>query len=76
LTYQIKGRNYEDEIAGVGNKLKELYKMKGVLGKGQFGIVVLALNISEKEYRALKIINKDAMSEADLEYIKSESEIL
>ena len=55
---------------------RDLYKFKGILGQGQFGVVLLVTNIADNEKRALKIIYKSRLHEQEIEIIRSESEIL
>lgn len=46
----------EIEICSRKIQFKELYKIKGLLGVGAFGIVLEALNLKSNEIIALKII--------------------
>jgi serine/threonine protein kinase len=53
-----------------------LYKLKGLLGVGAFGVVLLVYNRHTQEDSALKIVNKTRLSPEALEFLSSESIIL
>jgi serine/threonine protein kinase len=57
-------------------RFRDLYQCRGILGHGQYGVVLLVLNNIEKELRALKIVYKSRLSEEELEILRTESEIL
>jgi serine/threonine protein kinase len=50
--------------------------LKGLLGVGAFGVVVLVKNRVTEQPSALKIINKMRLSEHSIEVLKNESIIL
>lgn len=53
-----------------------LFKMKGLLGTGAFGVVILVKNKLSKQKSALKIINKLRLSNEAIEILRNESIIL
>lgn len=55
---------------------QSLFKLKGLLGVGAFGVVVLVKNRTTEQPSALKIINKMRLSEQSIEVLKNESMIL
>lgn len=57
-------------------KFRDLYQVKGILGHGAYGVVVLVLCLKSKQQRALKIVYKSRLSEEEQEILKQESEIL
>lgn len=57
-------------------RFRDLYQVKGILGHGQYGVVVLVLCLKSKHLRALKIVYKTRLSDEEQEILKQESEIL
>ena len=58
------------------SNLRDLYKIKGNLGKGKFGLVKLGEHKESGRQVAIKIINKEVIEGMELERIKSEIDIL
>eukprot|EP00347_Sterkiella_histriomuscorum_P018930 403343621 len=58
------------------SNFKSLFKLRGLLGVGAFGVVVLVLNKHSQQQSALKIINKMRLSSESIEILKNESIIL
>eukprot|EP00347_Sterkiella_histriomuscorum_P011634 403371699 len=58
------------------SNFKSLFKLRGLLGVGAFGVVVLVLNKHSQQQSALKIINKMRLSSESIEILKNESVIL
>ena len=58
------------------SNLRDLYEIKGNLGKGKFGLVKLGIHKESGRQVAVKIINKEYVEGMDLEQIKSEIDIL
>ena len=50
--------------------------MKGLLGQGAFGVVLLVYNKHDEEESALKIINKSRLSCDAMEFLANEAHIL
>jgi serine/threonine protein kinase len=55
---------------------QSLYKLKGLLGQGAFGEVLLVFNKHTEEESALKIINKSRLSSDAMEFLANEAHIL
>jgi serine/threonine protein kinase len=55
---------------------QSLYKLKGLLGQGAFGVVLLVFNKHTEEESALKIINKSRLSSEAMEFLANEAHIL
>ena len=55
---------------------QSLYKLKGLLGQGAFGVVLLVFNKHTEEESALKIINKSRLSSDAMEFLANEAHIL
>lgn len=69
----------KDEDADVESEVTDfasIYKLKGLLGVGAFGVVLLVTNRQTKEDSALKIINKSRLSVDAREFLRNESSIL
>jgi hypothetical protein len=47
----------EMEIKGVKHQFQSLFRLRGLLGTGSFGIVVEVLNLKTNEINALKILH-------------------
>jgi serine/threonine protein kinase len=60
----------------VNTKFQNLFSIKGLLGVGAFGVVILVFNKVTNEKSALKIINKTKLSNSSLEVLRNESLIL
>ena len=58
------------------SNLRDLYEIKGNLGKGKFGLVKLGEHKESGRQVAIKIINKEVIEGMELERIKSEIDIL
>ena len=58
------------------SNLRDLYEIKGNLGKGKFGLVKLGVHKESGRQVAIKIINKEVIEGMELERIKSEIDIL
>ena len=56
--------------------LSELFEVKGTLGKGKFGLVKLGIHKLTGRKVAIKIINKNGISEKEIQLTKTEIEIL
>ena len=56
--------------------LNDLYEIKGVLGKGKFGLVKLGIHKESGRQVAVKIINKKLVSEVNVQQVKTEIDIL
>ena len=54
----------------------ELYSVRDLLGVGAFGVVLQVKNKVTGEKSALKIINKDKLSERAFHILKNESKIM
>jgi serine/threonine protein kinase len=54
----------------------DYFKLRGLIGKGQYGVVLLVLNILEEALSALKIICKANLHQQEVSVIKSEALIL
>jgi serine/threonine protein kinase len=54
----------------------DVYKFKGLLGVGTFGVVMLVLNKETNEKCALKVIYKGRLVKEEVEVIRNESDIL
>lgn len=50
--------------------------MKGLLGTGAFGVVILVKNKVTKQKSALKIINKLRLSKESIDILRNESKIM
>ncbi|TNV86078.1 hypothetical protein FGO68_gene3298 [Halteria grandinella] len=81
LFYDIDDEN-SPERQGSPRREKEitnfnsLYKLKGLLGVGAFGVVLLVINRQTFEESALKIINKTRLSNEAREFLRNESHIM
>ena len=58
------------------SNLKDLYEIKGALGKGKFGLVKLGIHKESGREVAVKIINKKLVGPVDVQQVKSEIDIL
>ena len=58
------------------SNLKDLYEIKGALGKGKFGLVKLGIHKETGREVAVKIINKKLVGPVDVQQVKSEIDIL
>ena len=58
------------------SNLKDLYEIKGALGKGKFGLVKLGVHKESGREVAVKIINKKLVGPVDVQQVKSEIDIL
>lgn len=58
------------------DNFSEIYSVRDLLGVGAFGVVLLVKNRQTGEKSALKIINKDTLSEKALGILKNESKIM
>ena len=58
------------------SNLKDLYEIKGDLGKGKFGLVKLGVHKESGREVAVKIINKKLVGPVDVQQVKSEIDIL
>ena len=58
------------------SNLKDLYELKGALGKGKFGLVKLGVHKESGREVAVKIINKKLVGPVDVQQVKSEIDIL
>jgi serine/threonine protein kinase len=58
------------------SNFSELFRLKGLLGVGAFGVVILVKNKYTNEKSALKIINKTKLSAHSVEILRNESIIL
>ena len=58
------------------SNLNDLYEIKGVLGKGKFGLVKLGVHKESGREVAVKIINKKLVGPVDVQQVKSEIDIL
>ena len=58
------------------SNLRDIYEIKGNLGKGKFGLVKLGIHKESGRQVAVKIINKEYVEGMELEQIKSEIDIL
>ena len=58
------------------SNFNSLYKLKGLLGVGAFGVVVLVKNHQNSQLSALKIMNKTTLSNEAIEILRNESNIL
>lgn len=56
--------------------LDDMYEMKQELGSGKFGLIKLAINKQTKQKVAIKIMTKKTMSPEDLEFVKTEIDVL
>ncbi|CDW90501.1 protein kinase domain containing protein [Stylonychia lemnae] len=77
--FRLDIENMQEDFQGNNlEKIKfgDLYKFKGILGVGVFGVVVLVTKIENNEQRALKIIYKSRLDIEETNVIKTESEIL
>lgn len=57
----------------------DFFKMRAILGQGQYGIVLLVQCIysqDKEEQSAVKVINKARLYPSELEIIRSEADIL
>lgn len=66
----IKGEEY------IRLKFKDLYSLKGLLGIGSYGVVLLVNNRRTDEQNALKIIYKSKLKPEEIDIIKGEGQIL
>eukprot|EP00347_Sterkiella_histriomuscorum_P023943 403332847 len=74
---KMKDKNgMKDEEQNQKIIFSDIYKFKGILGIGMFGVVILVINIKDQCQRALKIIYKTRLNDEETEVIKTESEIL
>ena len=62
LMREVK-RDYEIQEAEELNDFKEVFSVRDLLGVGAFGVVLLVKNKMTKEKSALKIINKERLSQ-------------
>ena len=60
----------------MGADFKTIFSVKGLLGVGAFGVVILVKNKLSNQKSALKIINKTKLSSHSIEIMKNESLIL
>ena len=68
VKYLKKATDYED--------LYKSYEMKDIIGKGRLGTIRVGYHKIKKRFVAIKIINKKAISEADMENIRNQINIL
>ena len=68
VKYLKKATDYED--------LYKSYEMKDIIGKGRFGTIRVGYHKLKKRFVAIKIINKKAMSKADMDNIRNQINIL
>ena len=68
VKYLKKATDYED--------LYKSYEMKDIIGKGRFGTIRVGYHKLKKRFVAIKIINKKAMSKADMDNIRNQIDIL
>ena len=70
--------NWIDSIRKVVKyaNLNDIYEIKGVLGKGKFGLVKLGIHKESGRKVAVKIINKNLVGPVDVQQVKSEIDIL
>jgi serine/threonine protein kinase len=60
----------------VVSDFNSLFKLKGLLGVGAFGVVVLVKNRQNDQESALKIINKTTLTNEAIDILRNESVIL
>ena len=68
IKYLRKATDYED--------LYKSYEMKDIICKGRYGTIRVGYHKIKKRFVAIKIINKKAMSEEDMENIRNQINIL
>ena len=62
----------EQETAPKLDNFSEIYSVRDLLGFGGFGVVLLVKNKKSDEKSALKIINKELLSQRALSILKNE----
>ena len=75
LLREVK-RDYEIQEAEELNDFKEVFSVRDLLGVGAFGVVLLVKNKMTREKSALKIINKERLTQKAQSILKNESAIL